>query len=840
HEQLQRIVDSIPVAMQYPETSCARLILEDREYCSDQFKTSRWKLASELAADAGVSGRLEVFYRDKKPDADEGPFLQEERILINLLTVKISQFIERRNNLKRLEESERFARATLNGLSANIAIIDEIGTIIATNKTWADFARNNSGNLSAVSEGANYLDTCEKVSGAEQEMAKKVLAGIKEVMQGRLPEFTMEYTCDAPDQPRWFIARITRFPGEGPLKLIIAHENITPQKLAEQRLLRLNRIHNVLSGINNLIVRTTSSEDLLRECCELAIEAGGFRMAWIGQRNTVDKVFTPMARAGHDAGYLETLTKVYRTESNPDKLTLNRALRTMQPLVHNNVASDLVSFTLKQEALKRGFQSMGVFPFVIDNHHKGIMAFYSSEPGFFDEEEVTLLSELAGDIAYALKNLQKQERIDYLVSYDPLTQLPNRNMFFAQVKRLLAQAKAGKDEHAILVCNLLKFRRISNLYGQTISDQLLQHVARHLGHLTEYPSYIARISGDTFAMIVTRGQDEAGRVFMKLLNALASEPIFIKGHNIHVNLTGGIASFSKDSDNPEELYRYAEIAMENASQNEKHYMFFDQAMTRTIVEEADLQDALHNALVNDEFVLYYQPKVELVSGKICGLEALIRWDRPGTGLVPPFKFIPALEKSSLIRETGNWVLQQAARDWLAWKKLVKLPPTIAVNVSSVQLREQDFINQVKKAINTDAGTVPLEIEITESMLMFDLEDNIDKLNQIRKNNIRVAIDDFGTGYSSLSYIARLPVDCLKIDKSFVSTMAEQPDSMTIVSTIITLAHALNLSVVAEGVETEEQAKLLRLLRCNEVQGYLYSKPVSAQKIRDILENGGLS
>jgi EAL domain-containing protein (putative c-di-GMP-specific phosphodiesterase class I) len=253
-------------------------------------------------------------------------------------------------------------------------------------------------------------------------------------------------------------------------------------------------------------------------------------------------------------------------------------------------------------------------------------------------------------------------------------------------------------------------------------------------------------------------------------------------------------------------------------------------MTARVAEKLTLENQLRQALEKEEFVLHYQPKVDLETGKLTGAEALIRWNDPRTGLVPPGRFIPVLEETGLIHEVGRWALRKAVQDYLRWRAAGLPAVRIAVNVSPLQLRSRGFIPEIKDVIGADAqAAAGLELEITESLIMEDVKHSIASLQGIRAMGVTIAIDDFGTGFSSLSYLAKLPVDALKIDRSFVIDMTAGPQGLALVSTIINLAHSLRLKVVAEGVETEEQSKLLRLLRCDEMQGFLFSKPLPAER-----------
>jgi len=264
------------------------------------------------------------------------------------------------------------------------------------------------------------------------------------------------------------------------------------------------------------------------------------------------------------------------------------------------------------------------------------------------------------------------------------------------------------------------------------------------------------------------------------------------------------------------------------------YLFYMRAMNERVAETMALENKLRRAFENDEFVLHYQPKVDLETRSIVGVEALIRWQSPELGLVPPLKFIPLMEETGMILDVGAWGLKQASLDHRKWVNLGLKAPRVAVNVSAIQLRQRDFVGAVEQAIIEGVAPTGIDLEITESLIMHDIEGNIRKLKEVRALGVSIAIDDFGTGYSSLGYLAKLPVQTLKIDRSFIITMLNDPDTMTLVQTMISLAHSLRLKVVAEGVDEEEQAKMLRLLRCDQIQGYLFSRPVPFDQMTALL------
>jgi EAL domain-containing protein (putative c-di-GMP-specific phosphodiesterase class I) len=320
----------------------------------------------------------------------------------------------------------------------------------------------------------------------------------------------------------------------------------------------------------------------------------------------------------------------------------------------------------------------------------------------------------------------------------------------------------------------------------------------------------------------------------------ALERVFaVDGQEVHVSVRVGVALFPADGDSAETLLRNAEAALKRAKALGERRLFYSEEMSRVLREKLDLGNRLRRALQQGEFVLFYQPKLDVRQGSICGAEALIRWRSPELGLVPPNCFVPMLEESGLIVEAGRWALRQAVRDRREWMAQGLPAPRIAVNVSPLQLRRPDFVDMLKDAL-AEGGAAGIDLEITESALMSDVEEHLDKLRAARGMGLSIAIDDFGTGYSSLAYLTRLPVDAIKIDRSFIMRMTDAADTMNIVATIVSLAHTMKLKVIAEGVETAEQLRFLRLLRCDQMQGFLFSPGLAPAQFAELLKSGQLS
>jgi len=605
--------------------------------------------------------------------------------------------------------------------------------------------------------------------------------------------------------------------------------DITERKVAEARIKYLNRVYVVLSGINTLIVRVQDRDELFREACRIAVETGGFRMAMIAivERNTMK--IAPVASAGKDEELMTAIKGLLSSSEDAPKTMVARAIGGKQPIVSNDMQSD-PGVLLGRQYAEAGVRSMAILPLIVSGVAVGAITLYASETEFFHEEEMKLLAELAGDIAYAIDHIDNQKRLDYLAYYDVLTGLANRTLFLERVAQYMRSADSGGNRLAIGLIDLERFKNINDSLGRTAGDALLKQVAEWLTHKTGDANLLARIDADHFALVMpeVRQDGDLARLVEKTMEAFLQHPFRLNETVFRISIRVGIALFPDDGADADTLFRNAEAALKKAKASGDRYLFYTQKMTSAVAGKLTLENQLRQAIDNEEFVLHYQPKVNLVSGKVTSAEALIRWNDPRTGLVPPGQFIPILEETGLIYEVGRWALRQAIADYLRWRAMGLPAVRIAVNVSPMQLRSHDFIAEIEQKIGIDAHAADgLELEITESLIMADVKHSIASLQAIRAMGITIAIDDFGTGFSSLSYLAKLPVDTLKIDRSFVIEM-DAPEGLALVSTIILVAHALKLKVVAEGVETEKQSRQLLSLNCDEMQGFLFSKPVPAE------------
>ncbi len=617
-------------------------------------------------------------------------------------------------------------------------------------------------------------------------------------------------------------------------------EDTTDRKEAEDKIKALNRVYSVLSGINALIVRVSDRDELFEGACRIAVEAGQFRMCWIGLVDRNAMRIVPVASAGSTPEHMTFIKNQISLATNTpigDNLVA-RAVREKKAFFSNDTQDD-PAVRFRKEHAERGTRSVAILPLLVADEAVGVLALYTEEAGFFDEEEMRLLGELAGDIAFAVDHIEKAEKLNYLAFYDPLTGLPNRTLFHDRLSHSL-HARGGEAPFiAVVLLDLERFRHVNETLGRQAGDELLRGVG---GRLLRANDTAARIGSDMFALTLrgARTAEEVNRSVDAIVRACFHERFALRGEELSVACRIGVALHPADGADAETLLRNAEAALHRSKRKGERIVFYAPKMNARVAEALAIENKLRRALERQEFVLHYQPKVNLADGRVTGVEALIRWQDPDEkGLVPPDRFIPILEETGLIVEVGLWVIGRALSDVALWAAKGLAVPRVAVNVSAIQLQRENFVDRVIDAVQRSGdGADGLELEITESLLMHDVDASIRKLSILRGLGIHVSMDDFGTGYSSLSYIAHLPIDTVKIDRSFVNGMVGNAEDATIVGGIIALVHSLGKEVIAEGVETSEQAQRLAMLGCDEAQGYHYSRPVPAAQIEALMRSGG--
>src|SRR4051794_26089208 len=572
----------------------------------------------------------------------------------------------------------------------------------------------------------------------------------------------------------------------------------------QKRVEQLNRTLAMLSSINALIVRADDRQALLDEACRIAVDKGGFRLAAIGICDRNRRV-TLAARAG---------------EGSPER-ELERLRPGTQAMIWNDASAG----------------SFVALPLIVNDEPVGVLLLYARVRDFFDEEEMRLLHELAGDISFALHHLAQKATMDYLAYHDSLTDLPNRSLFTDRMTQALNAARREKRFAAAIFLDVERFRMVNETFGRKAGDDLLRTIGARLRSAAREQDTVARTGADHFAIAVApfdRPGDTTHWLIERLEQAFV-QPIMVDGVELRVALKAGIAVFPADGESTESLCANAETALSKSKELNQRYLFYASEMNARVAESLAMENRLRRALEEGLLALHYQPKIDVKTGAVAGLEALIRWTDPELGSVPPSKFVGLLEETGMILAAGRWALRQAAADIRHWQSLGMVVPRIAVNVSAIQLRQHDFVDSVLEALREMGEGQPLlDLEITESVLVDDIEGSTRKLQTLRRAGVEVSVDDFGTGYCSLSYLARLPVDILKIDRSFVVRMHDVGYPRNIVAMIVSLAHTLGLKVIAEGVEDNEQVHLLKELGCDQIQGYYVSVPVPADEIEALL------
>ena len=616
------------------------------------------------------------------------------------------------------------------------------------------------------------------------------------------------------------------------------NEEITERKRAETQIIRLNRLYGIVSGINAAIVRTRNRQELFTEACHIAVKHGQFRMAWIGSVDSKGTGLSPLAWSGFDEGYFDKITQAIRNNKTDTLILAMRALQEKTPVVCNDIDSDPQLAHWRIDALQRGYRSMGAFPLMGDSQPVGLFVLYAPELNFFDVEEIKLLTELTANISYALEYIKKEEKLNYLAYHDVLTGLPGRTLFHDRLVQAVTNAHRHGDKLGVLFIDLDHFKNINDSLGHYAGDMLLKQVAALFTACMREDDTVARLGGDEFVVILASmaSEDEAWMVSQKILK-LMTQPFTIEAHELFVTCSIGIALYPKDGDDAKTLLQSADGALYLAkNKGRNNAQFCTAEMNAKALERLTLESELRQAINRQEFLLHYQPRVDMVSGEITGMEALVRWQHPVQGLLYPTKFIPVAEESGLIVPLGEWVLRTACEQNKAWQLAGLKPVSIAVNLSARQFKQQDLVELVSSILQeTELDPSYLELELTESMVMQNVEAAIATLTQFKVIGVKLSIDDFGIGYSSLNYLKHFPIGFLKIDQSFVRDITTNRDDAIIAKIIISMAHDLGLRVIAEGVETEEQKSFLCSHRCDEMQGYFFSMPLPAEEFEILLK-----
>ncbi|WP_212801094.1 EAL domain-containing protein [Pseudomonas sp. St290] len=514
-----------------------------------------------------------------------------------------------------------------------------------------------------------------------------------------------------------------------------------------------------------------------------------------------------------------------------------------EPVIVTDIQQDPLWEAYRSLAEPYGFRACWSTP-ILSHERKvlGTFALYANtvrSPSPAETQLIDMATPLAG---IAIERQLTEKRIRYMGDHDALTGLPNRTLLEDRLKQAMLYAQRYNRLVTVVFLDLDKFKLVNDSLGHSAGDELLKTVAQRMLECVRRTDTVVRLGGDEFVIILfdqPSDLDGVTPVLHKIQEAIL-RPIQLAGHTLHVTCSMGLATYPADGSDTDTLLSNADAAMYRAKElGRNSFQFYTSEMNNKVQGKLAMQDGLRSALNNDEFLLLYQPQVDLQSGRIIGVEALIRWQHPDLGMVSPIKFIPQAEDTGLIVPIGDWVIRTACRQNKAWQDAGWPPITVSVNISARQFIERDLIDRVKHALQ-ESGLDPmyLELELTESLIMQDLQQAISKMKALQAMGISLSIDDFGTGYSSLAALKSFPIARLKIDQSFVRDLPDNENDKAIATAVISLGHKLNLKVIAEGVETREQQDFLRENGCDEIQGYFFSKAVSAQEIGLLLRTSG--
>jgi len=626
--------------------------------------------------------------------------------------------------------------------------------------------------------------------------------------------------------------RVTGFRG--------SERDFTERRRQEKHISRLTRVLKLLSGVNSAVLRIRQRREILVEACRLATSVGGYASAMVALIEPGTRTARPTAWSGSvDQQSAQQLTFTVGDSGAEDSSVIGRVLRTGAPLVCNDLQALDMSLAARAPLMDGGFRSVVAFPLLVDRTPVGALMLSSYDVGAVGDEELRMLRELVANLSFALQYLHKEDEIRFLSYFDPLTGLAKRALFCERLVRSLEPRIGRRGTPAVAVLDIEQLSTINDSFGRHAGDLLLQQVADRLKRHLDSTELLAHFGAGTFGVIMEAAgdEDEAVHWMQQQVMEVFRAPFTVDARGIPVDVKCGFARYPDNGNDANALVQNAEGALRSAKSLGEKYLHHRLELSTAVVSRMTMEHRLRGAVERQDFELHYQPKIDVRTRQIRGLEALVRWRDPEAGLVMPGVFLPLMETSGLIVPLGDWILRQAAADLRRWEGSGFAPGRVAVNISPVQLRRRAFADHLLDLVGEwRSDSTGVDIEITEGVLIDDVSSAVSQLRVLRRSGVRVAIDEFGTGYSSLSRLAELPVDMLKIDRSFVSQLTSSGAGRTVAETIIALGRAFNMTTLAEGVETPEQFDLLSSMGCDQSQGYLHSRPLAAADLEPLLRN----
>lgn len=610
----------------------------------------------------------------------------------------------------------------------------------------------------------------------------------------------------------------------------------------DSRLQRVLRALRTLSAGNRMLLRATDEQELLQGMCRIIVDEGGYCVAAVGYaRHDAQKAIAMAAYAlpaehheGEEA-FFNTLELTW-ADTALGHSAMAVAIRSGDPCIGRNLLTDPDHAPWREDAVRFGYAAHTAFPLRVDGDVVGALGIAAAEPDAFDESEVRLLSELAEDLAYGIGNLrarlkhrEAEATVLRMAYFDTLTGLANRTRLREQLQAAIAEARQQQRPLALLLLTVSHVQEINDTLGYQQGDQLLQAFGARLLLAMKEGETVARVGDAEFAVLLPNGDANYAVQTAQRLIAALYDPIEVSGLQIYARSSIGITLFPGHGTDADSLLRRARVAMFDAKRAGRDFGVFTASLDQECAHRLALMGDLRGAIEQNELALHYQPKVHIATAQVCGAEALVRWQHPAQGMVPPAEFVKLAEYSGLITPLTYWVLETAFRQRYIWHEAGQNRP-LSVNLSAYDLKDPKLLDKIKGLFDT-WGAQPewIQFELTETALMDDPAGALETLMRLKQLGVMLSIDDFGIGYSSLSYLQKLPVDTIKIDQSFVSRMVDSADSAAIVRSTVELGHSLDLEVVAEGVETQAVWDRLAALGCDVVQGYYVGMPMSAEQ-----------
>ena len=605
--------------------------------------------------------------------------------------------------------------------------------------------------------------------------------------------------------------------------------DVSERNHAQDKIVRKNELLRTLADTTETLLGELDLSAVLQQILDKAI-------AYTGLPHGFVQLFEPESNVGAIRAGVGVYAAQVGTAAKVEGGVYAEVIRTGKLVVVEDYANWPGRLTTPRQAgLSRGLQA----PLKINDKFIGLIGLAAfGEPGSIDEDKLTVVEHLAGIASIAIKNALSHDEARTLAYQDVLTGLANRVSLNRWLETEMQRTRCEQAHGALFFIDMDDLKTINDTFGHSLGDEVIVTAARHIQDAVGKDGFLARIGGDEFVVGLPGNSDRlAVSILAERLLQYLSHDYEISGQHIHMSASIGITLYPKDGDTPDEILKNADSAMYAAKRSGRNcWSFYEPVLQTEAFEKMTLTNSLRRALDREELLLHFQPTIQLTDRRIVGFEALLRWNSPEHGAVPPARFIPYAEQSGIIIPLGYWVVIEACRFAQKLCERGRDDICVAVNISSRQLADANFIAMVRSAIR-ESGIRPaqLEIEVTESVLIESIEESIKKLVALKEIGVKIALDDFGTGYSSLTYLRRLPVGTLKVDKSFIDDILADRTQADLVGYIIDMAHTLNLSVVAEGVESEAQLEKLHQYDCDCIQGYVFSRPLPAEEALRLLE-----